>query len=332
MEHTGKQLDIRALRSGGVITNYFCSSRCGHCLYACSPNWKKEYLDPGSAARLFAKIKELGCHSVHIGGGEPFLDFQGLEKVLQSARETGMGIDYIETNSSWFKDEQQAVAMLERLGALGIRTLLISISPFHNEYIPFYKVKGVTAACSRAGISIFPWVSDFLPDIESFPDRAPHSLAEYEQKYGPGYLKNLPSRYWISLGGRALKTFKNIFKEKSVEDIVAFTGGCPELADVSHFHFDLFGNYVPGLCSGITIDYRDVGAPLAEADYPFITILYNRGAAGLYETAQKEHGFKARPYYISKCELCFDIRRFLVLEKKIGTREFGPEHFYEDLS
>ena len=284
------------------------------------------------AGRLFSKIKSLGCFSVHIGGGEPFLDFEGLKNVLRSAGETGIAIDYIETNSSWFKNENQATDMLRQVGELGVTTLLISISPFHNAYIPFFKVKGVMAACRKSGISIFPWVQGFIPDVESFPDQKSHPLSEYAQRFGPDYLENLPSRYWISLGGRALKTFRDIFRTKRVEDITAFTGGCPELTDVSHFHFDLYGRYIPGLCSGISIANGDVGTPLSPAKYPYITLLYNRGAAGLYELAKEErnNGFKARDSYISKCDLCFDIRRFLVLRKKIRTHEFGPESFYRE--
>ncbi len=47
-----------------------------------------------------------------------------------------MEIEYVETNSSWFKDEHSAVALLRKLMEYGLRTLLISMSPFHNEY-PF---------------------------------------------------------------------------------------------------------------------------------------------------------------------------------------------------
>lgn len=32
-----------------------------------------------------------------------------------------------------------------------------------------------------------------------------------QRKYGGDYLKKLPSRYWMHFGGRALKTFVDVF-------------------------------------------------------------------------------------------------------------------------
>ncbi len=321
-------LTIRTLSSGGVLSNYYCSSRCGHCLYASSPRWEKDYLSEDLALKLFTRIKELGCASVHIGGGEPFLNLPGLKRVLQVALEIGMAVEYIETNSSWFKDEDSAADTLKTIRDLGVPTLLISISPFHNEYIPFYKVKGVVKACAWAGISVFPWVQGFLNDLKSFPDHIPHPFSEYEQQFGADYLKILPSRYWIHLGGRAFDTFRKVIKKNPLTDLLLFKQGCFELEDVSHFHFDPYGNYIPGMCSGVCIDYQDLGSPLSESKYPFITLLYNQGPTGLYERAVEEFGFQPRSHYISKCELCQDIRGFLVLQKQVSTREFGPKQFY----
>jgi 2-iminoacetate synthase ThiH len=67
-------LQINYLNSGGLITNYYCTSECGHCLYRCSPKWKKEYIDKPGAKAILQKILSLGCNSIHIGGGEPLLN------------------------------------------------------------------------------------------------------------------------------------------------------------------------------------------------------------------------------------------------------------------
>jgi hypothetical protein len=64
---------IDGLRSGGVITNYYCTSSCGHCLYFCSPNWKKDYIEIGMLAQILEKITSLGCKSIHIGEENRFL-------------------------------------------------------------------------------------------------------------------------------------------------------------------------------------------------------------------------------------------------------------------
>lgn len=326
-----KTLSIASLQSGGVITNYYCSSRCGHCLYGCSPYWEKKYLDESTAIRIFQKIASLGCGYVHIGGGEPLLDPSSLQKVLKIASDFRTGIEYIETNSSWFKDEVSAVATLQSLKPFGINTLLVSISPFHNEHVPFAKVKGVMAACRKAGIDIFPWVQDFYYDLNNFDETKTHSLEEYTQEFGRGYLKSIPSRYWVHFGGRALQTYKDLYPLKSLEEITGNTQGCVELTGITHFHFDLFGNYVPGLCSGLAIKAEDLGNPLDPDQYPLITTLYNQGVKGLLENAWENYGFIPEEQYLSKCHLCFEIRKYLVLEGKVNSIELQPVQFYEEV-
>jgi hypothetical protein len=327
-----KLLHLRRLTAGGLITNYYCTSRCRHCLYACSPGWEKRYIDPETAERNFRKIRELGCASVHIGGGEPLLNPEGLRGVLAAARKVGVGIEYVETNSSWFIGQEKAVGLLTDLKKMGLTTLLISISPFHNEHIPFRKVKGVIAACRAAGMQAFPWINEFYREIDSFEDEKTHRLEEYVAKFGADYLNRLPGRYWIHLGGRAIKTFQQVFPARSLEAVCAGSpGGCRELLDTRHFHLDLFGNYIPGLCAGLAIKGEDLGKPLDAAAYPLLTTLFNTGIWGLLDYAVSHHGFHPADAYISKCHLCLEIRSYLVAEKQVQSPELQPLAFYENL-
>ncbi len=325
-----KSLNITSLYSGGLIPNYYCSSRCRHCLYCCSPAWLKKYITREKAVDNFRLIKSMGCYSVHIGGGEPFLDVNGLAQVLTAAREENMQIDYVETNSSWYKDEGSAVEMLNRLKETGLRTLLISMSPFHNEYIPFIKVKGVISACRKTGVSVFPWIQEFYPELEMFDENKKHSLDEFREKFGKDYIENIPFRYWIHFGGRAIRTYKEIYPLKPVAEILNASKGCMELTDTSHFHADLFGNYIPGLCSGISIKMNDLGEPLNKDEYPFITVLYNKGVNGLLETAAAS-GFNPGREYFSKCHLCFDIRQYMIKDKKLNSKELQPVEYYDNV-
>lgn len=325
-----RELRISYLDSGGLITNYFCTSACRHCLYRCSPHWPKDYIDPDTARKNFEAIAGLGCRSIHIGGGEPLLRPDSLASVLRVARETGVYIEYVETNSSWYHSHDEACSLLEQLAKQGLSTLLISISPFHNEYIPFYKVKGVLAACQQTGISIFPWVSSFIEDLEAFDECQTHSLEAYQQRFGNDYVKTLPRRYWISLGGRALETFGAISQKISAAQLLEIASDrCTELREVSHFHIDLYGNYIPGLCSGLAIWRGDLGTPLHAETYPLLSRLYAGGIRQLYVYAIEEYGFVPSDIgYTSKCALCYDIRRFLVVEKQLDTPELQPRGHY----
>jgi len=102
------QFEIKRLASGGIITNYFCTSRCRHCLYNCSPLRGKGYLDPETGEEILRHVRRLGCASVHIGGGEPLLKPDKLEKILAISADAGVAVEYVETNASWFKDIESA--------------------------------------------------------------------------------------------------------------------------------------------------------------------------------------------------------------------------------
>lgn len=327
-----RKLRIDHLDSGGLITNYFCTSKCGHCLYACSPSWEKEYIDAETTEKNTLKIKSMGCHSVHIGGGEPFLNVNGLRSVVETVHSVGVRIEYVETNSSWYRDKDSACEILSSLLEQGLSTLLISMSPFHNTYIPFYKVKGVIEACEMVKMRVFPWIYDFFGEIDALDDKSTHDMKEYQEKFGADYLRKLPSRYWIHFGGRALKTFAGLFGTRRCQEILASSpGGCSELLNVDHFHFDLFGNYIPGLCSGLSIHRDHMGRQIPEQQYPIIHTLFHRGVKGLFEIVSSKYAFRPSDGYMSKCELCFDLRRHLVVDQGISSMELQPAGFYRNL-
>jgi len=255
---------INRLSSGGLITNYFCTSRCRHCLYNCSPEWPNDFIDRGTTENSFKAIKRLGCHAVHIGGGEPMLRVGDLVDVLDVAARMGMHIDYVETNAAWYRDMDSAVKTLSLLKQHGLKTLLVSISPFHNEHIPFSRVDGVFLAARQSGIQIFPWVDGFMADLRKLEQGRPHPFKEFEACFGKDYLQQVMQRYWIHPGGRALNVLREVRPGYPVERILEQEGGpcAADLSDTSHFHVNLYGHYIPGLCSGPAIPVQDLGRPL----------------------------------------------------------------------
>ncbi len=328
-------LTITALVSGGVITNYHCISRCGHCLYNCSPQRPRDYLDGETAANIFERIRDLGCRSVHIGGGEPLLDPEKLADVAAAARDTGVGIDYVETNSGWFTEAESADAILQRLIHAGVGTLLVSISPFHNAHIPFSRVRGVIDACRRTGMQVFPWVNAFIRDLERLGEDRPHAMDEFEAAFGNDYLKRVPDRYWIHLGGRSLNTFRPVFASHPVTHILNHSPrSCARaLADTTHFHMDLYGGYIPGLCAGLSVRMTDLGRPLSAAAYPLIDALAAAGINGLYDMATGSHGYiPGKAAFLNHCDLCTDIRRFLWQQDRSRFSELSPDGFYRELA
>jgi hypothetical protein len=321
--------DIQSLAGGGLITTYACTSRCGHCLYASGPERDSAYMDGEIARRACSRIKSLHCNTIHIGGGEPMLNPGALATILETAILEGLCVDYVETNCAWFRNMRSACSLLEKLRDSGLETLLVSISPFHNEYIPLEKVSGVMRACEETGISVFPWVLDFYNDLKEFDTSVPHTREEFLQHFGPDYVNSLAQRYMIHFNGRALSAFEGIFEKKDASAILAENPyACSEPGDTSHFHIDLYGNYIPGLCAGLALALDDLAEPVGRQHYPLLEMLCAGGINALFEDAVQRYGFAPRQAYITKCDLCLHIRSFLAIEKGLRTRELQPVEFY----
>ena len=314
----------------GIITNYYCSSKCRHCMYASSPQWPKDYMEAKQADEIFKTLRKFGCSSVHIGGGEPLLQPEKLLPVLNAAAKNNVYIEYIETNASWYKDDRRAGEVIRNLKQHHIHTLLISIDPFHNEYVPFSKVKGLIAACNRHGMEVFPWRMEFWGDLEAAgDDAAVHSLEEYEEIFHKDYKLMLAKRYGLNPRGRALQTYKEYLEDQPIEDILDHSSPCRELLGVNHFHVDLYGNFVPPACSGLSLDLRDAVRGVDPEKYKVFCALATNGIKGLYEFAAEHHGYTPKDFYKGKCDLCYNMREYLVLEKNLELPDLQPIGHYK---
>jgi len=285
-------------------------------------------MTPSAAGEIFPVIKGLGCYSVHIGGGEPLLKPDKILDILDVAQRHNIDIEYIETNASWYRDEASTMAVLRDLKDHGVHTLLISLDPYHNEYIPFWKVKALIAACSKAKMNVFPWLMDFWDDIDAMDERSPHSLDEYARLFGRDYLLDLPKRYGLNLKGRALKTYSPMMKIQSLERILEGSTPCRLLSGIYHFHVDLYGNFIPQSCPGLSIPFRELVRGAEPGKYRVFYSLEAEGIRGLLELAGKEYGYKPVAEYAGKCDLCYDIRNYLVMELGLDLPDLKPEGHY----
>ena len=323
---------IKRLNSGGIITNYHCSAACSHCLYKSSPKREKKYITPGLLRDIFAKGASLGCRSYHIGGGEPFLDYKALLDIVMTFGTEGIGIDYLETNASWYKDPESADEKLTLLMEAGCRTVMVSVCPFHIEYVPLKKVNGVIEACRRTGMDLFLWQEQYYRELAVFDRTKTHSFEELSRKYGKDYRIDAAGRFGLTLNGRALDTLKPHLPSYSAEVIIEREGeGCTELSGTGHFHFDLYGNYIPPGCVGLALDFQNMDEPLSDEKYPHFRILRDEGVAGFFEYTVRNYGFiPGGSGYISKCDLCYNLRKHIVIstESLPDFKDLEPREFY----
>ena len=323
---------IPPLVSGGVMLSYQCSSECKHCLYRCSPRKPNEWMTPQMMERVFeALAREKRLYGIHLAGGEPFLRPDLLEAAIHTAIEHRVPIDYVETNAFWATDPDRAHSQLLRMKKAGLSALLISVSMFHNEFIPFSRTRN----CVQAATDVFGRenVIVYLPQmyeaLSQFDDDGVHTLAEFCEKMGlPPRTKRLRELYDLIPGGRVVDSLREYYDAQPADAFKDCRCG-PNLLSVTHFHIDQHGYLFTGCCAGMSAASADNLHPeITPETHPIFCMLVEGGPYGLMKFAMERHGFRPREEgYISTCDLCIDVRRFL-----LGTRQYPelkPAEFYE---
>lgn len=339
---------VKSLPPGaGIIVTYKCSAACLHCCYSSSPSrgsreGEAAYMSGETADKIFALLKKTGCRSVHIGGGEPFMDFDKLIEVCKYAVKHKISIDYIETNASWFTNEIAVTEKLKKLLSSGIDCLLISIDPFHNEFIPYEKVKNLIKCCERNGMATFVWQTRFERIVRQMEEGETHSLEEYKQKFGGDFIETVAENYGVGFNGRALRILNNNSakypKYMHEHFLLTETKGtkCSEkITSLHHFHVDLNGDLIPPSCNGFRANIFDLcGKGLDGIKYINFMSVADKGLKALFERAQDLGFIPGESGYASKCAFCFDIKKHICghIMSRTGEEpcDIGPAGFFEE--
>ena len=303
-----------ALIHGGVMVNYQCTAACRHCLYSCSPTRGQGYVSEDSAEKICHLLRKGGCRSVHIGGGEPFLDFSGLIMVIRQLKKAEITLEYIETNAFWAARDAGKIGAEGILGALqaeGHVTLCISVDPFHAEYVPFGAPLTLAGLCDKSGVDFFLWKQEFLPLLSRLDAQKAHSRAEIETILSDQYIGSTARRYGIGYGGRAVNIEREFGTLHPMENFTGDKTPCRNLLSTGHFHVDMNGYFIPPRCTGIRIPLQEAIDGIPAGQYPAFEALHSGGISALAELSYREGFAPDKSGYSSKCNLCFHIRRFL---------------------
>ncbi|MCK4348843.1 MAG: hypothetical protein KAW47_09535, partial [Thermoplasmatales archaeon] len=77
-----KKLFVPEPVSGGLILSYKCNTECKHCMYACSPKWKADWISEEDAEKILSQLSgkiqgspigkdKIGVNTgLHFTGGE----------------------------------------------------------------------------------------------------------------------------------------------------------------------------------------------------------------------------------------------------------------------
>lgn len=335
----GGKLKIPAPSSGGIFLTYRCNSRCKHCMYACSPRWKGDWLSEEDAERVlsqFAAKLHDKYHSASVGlnyglhftGGEPFLNFDLLLNLTEIAHELGIPSTFVETNCFWCRDDETTREKLIRLREAGLNGILISVNPFVVEYVPFERMERAIRVSEEVfGRNVMVYQRFFYDQFRRAGLKGTLPFDGYLRQFGLislSHVELLPM-------GRVVYKLAHLFRRYPAEHF--FGRSCRrELIRDWHVHVDNYRNYIPGYCGGISLgdagDLDSICDGIDLNEFPVLRCLltdleelYRLGTEFDYE--ELEEG------YISKCHLCLDIRRHLA--RHGGFKELRPREFYERL-
>jgi len=317
------------------MLTYRCTNACRHCLYRCSPRQVDTWMSRELAQRVFDELAaEPHLGPVHIAGGEATLKMNLLEDVISLAVRAGVPLSYVETNGMWCTDRQTALAGFERLAAAGLTAVLVSASPYHNEFIPFVR----TRTCVEAATEVFGpggvivWIPQMYNTVSQLPEDRTHTVAEFCRFVGLDERSEvLGQLYYLTPAGRVLEELRDCYAAHPAEHYR--TDRCDaDLMNTSHFHVDPFGNLFTGLCPGIAPGkIGDLHPEITPESHPVFWHLCSGGPHALMRWACERYDYRPRDEgYISKCDLCMDLRRYLR-----GTGDFAeiaPDAFYAELT
>jgi hypothetical protein len=311
-------------------------------MYACGPRWPADWIGEADLERGLAQLAHTiqpapwGAdtvslnHGLHFTGGEPFLNVELLLRAVELAEEAGIPSTFVETNCFWCTADDSTRDKLSALRAAGLRGIMISVNPFYAEYVAFER----TERCIRTSLEVFPEHNIFVYQQEYWREfrrmglagRLP--LAEYIERTGN---RQFVRRTEMFLMGRAATALRDAYAKHPAKRFLDVPCA-PAPLRPWHNHFDHYGNFMPGYCGGLSLgDWREMDRLLAEGvdteERPILARLVRGDMAGCLRFAE-EWGYEERTEgYVSKCDLCLDLRRFLVAHGDFP--ELAPREFYE---
>lgn len=147
------------MRFGFLVTAH-CNASCRHCTVNSGPHQtlalstEKTMALMDQAAAIWRKERARGERLLFsFSGGEVLLD---LPKALQLFRHgAGLGADIsCVTNGSWASNDERARSVVADVKAAGLKTLAVSTSRFHQQFVKRERVQRALSLARAAGLEV----------------------------------------------------------------------------------------------------------------------------------------------------------------------------------
>ena len=172
------------LRNVGLFLTYHCQAACAHCIVRAGPD-RHEEMSLNDARDWIRQIASYRNHYVYVlslTGGEPFSNRKLLRDVMEAAVESKFFVSLV-TNAFWATTRHKAKQLLESLPTISF--ISISTDSYHQEYVPFDRVKNAIWAARDCGI---PYYISVVTEDESAPEYK-RLTSELVQITAPGSIR-----------------------------------------------------------------------------------------------------------------------------------------------
>ena len=274
-----------------------------------------------------AVLRLAGDHArIHLTGGEPFLHWDHMVKILETAQARQLGpTDMIETNGYWAVTDEVVKERLTRLDQLGMQRLKISCDLYHQQYVDIELVRRL-ARIARDMLGpdrvLVRWQA-YLDHPKDLSNMSEAELRQAQIEAAEGF----PCRF----NGRAACDLADVLSNKTTEEIAGFN--CERaFLDAKGVHIDPYGHVFSSTCSGIIVGnvtehpLDRIWEKFHPKVYPIVSTLYKQGPTGLLQASQ-DQAYVPRHYYASKCHLCSHIRQHFVIHN-MCSQVIGPRDCY----
>jgi MoaA/NifB/PqqE/SkfB family radical SAM enzyme len=139
------------LRNIGLIVTYKCQVACPHCIIEAGPHRKEEMAlnDALNWIQQAAYYRNGYIKVLSLTGGEPFYNADNLKQLVIHGEKYGLIVSVV-TNAFWATTAKEALRILREFSA--IKMLAISTDEYHQQAIPFERVKNAIFAAKECGI------------------------------------------------------------------------------------------------------------------------------------------------------------------------------------
>mgnify|MGYP005831141717 CR=1 FL=1 len=148
----GSSVNPDTFRVGLILTEK-CNISCRHCWFDCGPEKTATMRLEEAYSYIEQAVEIPTVEWISFTGGEPFLVYDMMKTLIGYASSKGLRTECV-TNCFWAESVEAAEKCLRSLMEAGLDVINISVDDFHQEYIPFSRVKNCFQASKALDLKI----------------------------------------------------------------------------------------------------------------------------------------------------------------------------------